>query len=636
MAAIKFNKDMLLKHRFWIMVGITSCLTLLGMAYLQLYGGDDVAKAQGKLKSELGRLKQEKGDKGSKSVDGIVHDADVAKDSEMKVWSEAYHKQEKLFRWADRIESEFGFLDGKFAREIKMSAKGDEKSWPVDSETVMHGTLEELNPNWFSIKNRKKEVVKFHPMDKKTLKIISEQGKEVFWVDILEGKNSLLTITYQTGKYFNDLLTPNERKVFKDSHAEQIHEILRSVDPLDDKGNGVVQLRNWRYNKDEDFEKWLPTNRFIRLANKAWNLDGDDFSAEAWIAQENFWIQKEIYRIIRSANDDIAVFDWYDKDVKKAPQDLKGKVAQTDNVYRFKNSALELELKLDKTGSLTLTVKNLLARKQKLDLNFRVLMNDGAGFKPEVIAVSGNPLYPKAEKGDVSNKDTFTKTYPPLKDAKAAPRTGIYGVEQQLTWETAAIKRIDYISIGADTPDEISHSHRTYPLALRTLEEKPAVAAPPDPLKKLPDGVPVRPDKALIAPRGALAHGLSPDHYVDVTEQSRRLPVAIVLIVDQDHVDRILTAFNNSKFRFLETQVLLNHFPGSLQPPLVEEKKEVVGDQIFIRPERIPRRPPGEGGNPAVRGGGDSEANMELVIYGIMTLYQRYPPRGAAAPAKAP
>ena len=45
------------------------------------------------------------------------------------------------------------------------------------------------------------------------------------------------------------------------------------------------------------------------------------------------------------------------------------------------------------------------------------------------------------------------------------------------------------------------------------------------------------------------------------------IPVAVVLIVDQDHVDRVLNSFNNSKLRFLETQVLLNYYSGSLQPP---------------------------------------------------------------------
>ena len=52
--------------------------------------------------------------------------------------------------------------------------------------------------------------------------------------------------------------------------------------------------------------------------------------------------------------------------------------------------------------------------------------------------------------------------------------------------------------------------------------------------------------------------------------------VAIVLIVDQNQVDRVQTAFNNSKLRFLTTQVLLNHYPKSLKPELPTEK---AGDE---------------------------------------------------------
>jgi hypothetical protein len=88
-------------------------------------------------------------------------------------------------------------------------------------------------------------------------------------------------------------------------------------------------------------------------------------------------------------------------------------------------------------------------------------------------------------------------------------------------------------------------------------------------------------------------------------------------------VDRVLTHFNNSKLRFLETQVLLNHYSGSLQPPPPPDAKSDNPRPGF------PGFGPGNRGpgQPAAAGGGqDLETNMEIVIYGIMTLYQRYPP----------
>jgi hypothetical protein len=128
-----------------------------------------------------------------------------------------------------------------------------------------------------------------------------------------------------------------------------------------------------------------------------------------------------------------------------------------------------------------------------------------------------------------------------------------------------------------------------------------------------------------------LAHGLWTNRYLEVSPQSRRVPVAVVLVVDQDYVDRVMTAFNNSKLRFLASQVLVNQHTGSLQPP-ASDKKEDGGDKKGA-PGKGPMGAGGVGGGakePASSGGGDLETNMEMVIYGVMTLYQRYPPRAGA------
>src|SRR5262249_49976 len=160
---------------------------------------------------------------------------------------------------------------------------------------------------------------------------------------------------------------------------------------------------------------------------------------EAWIAQENLWIQKEIYRMVRAANDEVAVF--------------KGKGGKERNkVYSFFNPNFEVELTLDDKQTLTFKIKNRLDRQQSIDLNFRVLLNDQPGFASEDIRISGDPLKPKGAK---SVKDVFV--FP----ADKSPRNAILKVEQVLNWQMAAVKRIDQISIGSAAGDEISHSHRT-------------------------------------------------------------------------------------------------------------------------------------------------------------------------------
>src|SRR5206468_2817495 len=71
-----------------------------------------------------------------------------------------------------------------------------------------------------------------------------------------------------------------------------------------------------------------------------------------------------------------------------------------------------------------------------------------------------NPLAPKGATDKKSNQpiDAFEQTF----DLKL-PGTpaGIFGVKQVLTWETAAVRRIDNVTMGSSAPLESAHSHRT-------------------------------------------------------------------------------------------------------------------------------------------------------------------------------
>jgi hypothetical protein len=52
--------------------------------------------------------------------------------------------------------------------------------------------------------------------------------------------------------------------------------------------------------------------------------------------------------------------------------------------------------------------------------------------------------------------------------------------------------------------------------------------------------------------------------YVDVTDQVRRMPVALVIVVDQDYMQDVLLSLANSPLRFQITQVTWNRFRGKL------------------------------------------------------------------------
>ncbi len=293
---------------------------------------------------------------------------------------------------------------------------------------------------------------------------------------------------------------------------------------------------------------------------------------------------------------------------------------------------------------------NLLDRRQKLDLSFRV--KTSKVLEAEKFKLDGEPLDPKA---------SIVKE---VSLEKGLRRTGVYGLEQVLTWETAAIKRIDQVAIGTDSGDEIAHSQRTFPDGLRPLvEKKEGEKEEKKDAARSSEGPPAIGSVGIGMQSGGMGgagqrkstlNGMVRERYAEVSQQSRRIPVAVALIVDQNHVDRVLTTFNNSKLRFLVSQALLNHYPGSMRPQIVSKDGAAPDTKGGLGAPPAFGPPPGMfgggsgglgrpeglggagfggfGGAPAASGGGsaDLEANMELVLYGMVTLYERYPPRPQA------
>jgi hypothetical protein len=418
---------------------------------------------------------------------------------------------------------------------------------------------------------------------------------------------------------------------------------------VDRQGNGVVQLKGWLYDPD-DFPP--PQSPFLTYVYDDWKRAAA-IHREAWLAQEDLWIQKEIYRLIRQANDYVA----------RCEPDGK----QPDT---FHNPNLTFHFDW-KDNNMKVTVTNRLPRRQKLDLRLRVKFNKSANpaTSSEIIQVADEPLEPKGAKaGAVRVVDINL-------DRSGIKRTGIYEVEQLLTWETAAVKRLDQIAIGAANT---AHSSRT-------VSETPKTYRKDDVKQETKEGE----GGGLTPPGGGMAgmmggsganmmkgggfggfgggqqqaailgvNGVLFDRYLEVSDQSRRVPVAVAMIVDQDHVDRVLTSFNNSVLRFLTTQVIINRYGNSVRPQLAGQ----MGDDGETR--GLPGLPPmmsfggsgSKGGRPfspmpggvtpggAVPPGIDPEAggtpggygmvsneeaenNVELVIYGIVTLYERYPKR---------
>jgi hypothetical protein len=708
---MKFDKDQLLKHHFWILVGLSVPFALVAILLLVTSVSGNIATLRSGLLKTLGLGKQST--HRPEEVKEKQIEADFLVKKETEAWKKAFLEQESLLRWPRKIEATYHFADGLFANDVHVIKLPAEKTdWPADKPgELIHGMLIAADESKFEIvdkdgKNRYTffATPKVQQRDGVTDDRGEKKGLSFASLAQLNPKETALAVSYQKTRYFNDRLTYGERRDYAKAYLSQIPPILRMVDPVriekDEDGKprltGVVQLRSsgWTFEAtDRDYDeipdkvkdKLIPPedSKFLRFLGKEWNTEKTDISDEAWIAQEDLWIQTEIYRLIRAANDSLSSFT---------------EVARDNNTktVTYKNPYLAITMQLKNANTLELHIANQLNRRQKIEtMKVRARFVDPkVKAESEVFAIvtktnDADPLQPKGDRKD-GDKRTITVAL------KQGPRRdGIFGLEQVLTWETAAVKRIEQIAIGMS--DDVAQSQKNMSISLRALiEKKPEEAPAASKDGGMPQGGSnVGPKTGtgvgLGAPPGAfgaggaataLDHGFTAERYQEVTPQFRRLPVAVVLIVDQNQVDRVLTAFNNSRLRFLMSQVLLNHYTKSVKPDMPADKaddgspsggvppgpgpgpgpgparpmggsafpgagKSPMGGSAFPGAGKSPGGSffpgggigpmgPGGYGAPAVTATDELEANMELVIYGVVTLYERYPPRAAQGTTASP
>lgn len=649
---MKLDKDTAIKHHFWLLLGLAVPLILVCLFVMLTVASAEIRKYRGELEKAHGSVNAAGGNvRNEKWVEGMRQSALAKKKEEEVVWGKAYDAQSVLFTWPVEFESKFHFQDGYFPITIKVSSKP-----PADKASVndakpplyrLSGTIIERKEEKiivsYEVKAGKKSVAMppatFHrtpELELASFKKINKDGKDINFRALQLG--DWVDVTYEKGKYFGDPMDKLEQEEFAATYKTQIEPIIAQVQPVLANGQGVVQFPGWFPKPGETPPEGA---RFFRHVAKEWQADTMNISEEAWLAQEDLWIQRELYRLVRLANDYVSVF--------KAESGGDPKLGQT-----FANPYWEITLKLHAPSTLQVKIKNLLPRRQKLDLPFLVKLHEPAAKQPprQIIIGGREPLNP----GEAHDTSIDVK-------GLDVPATGVYGLEQVINWETAAVKRIDHVSIGSASGDDICHSDRTFPKGLQEFKKGPAKGGvqpggKPGMPGVQPGGQPgVQPGGGDLGGKGSKGggntpHGLHAARYSDVTKQSRQLPVGISLIVDQDHIDRVLLAFTNSPLRFLTTQVIMNRYPRSLRPTqnLVAgksggdtETKQTDGGDIGVDKGAVKMPGKGKGrfggfgrnfhlpgtqrAQSAVTTGDSSESNMELVIYGIVTIYERYPPR---------
>lgn len=352
----------------------------------------------------------------------------------------------------------------------------------------------------------------------------------------------------------------------------------------------------------------------------------DEIAEEIWIAQENLWIQRELFKCLKKANDEAARF---------TPEGGKTNEADGKTAHKkWKNFYWEIEFTVVGGNALQVKLTNLRPYRQEIsDLHFLVKV------KPDTKDKSGKEtrakyiVFPPKDGPQFTGKPVDagkSHTNEPIPLPGGATADGVYDVKQVLTYKTAAVKRIELIVIGTDKDMVLSHRlvYKDLLPYKKKIEKKDDVAAD-DPNKGDPGK---QPGGKLKGPLGfgkeaggaqdsnVTQHGQSRERYLEVTGQARKVPVLLVLIVDPEQKALVEAAFLDSPLRFLITQVMWQRHQGTMVPPEIGEPKKTgspgSGDKTG---------PPGTvGGSEATPPPANEEMeNLEIAIYGVVTFYER-------------
>ncbi|HZU38744.1 MAG TPA: hypothetical protein VFA18_22645 [Gemmataceae bacterium] len=500
---------------------------------------------------------------------------------------------------------------------------------------------------------------------------------------------------------------------------DELEKISKVIDPVDKDGNGSVQYRgDWKTvlgleptwtERPKSAEIWLALEDLWvkgglldtvkqcndevgtyhdkdreaitalegQLKAKQAELDAATKKTSAPDAQTKLGAEKfqQLKDSIKPLQDEIKKLTAQLKPLQARRQPGKDEVDRAS----FSNRTWQLDLVLANAKDGTLILKgqitNISSRRQMLGLTFNVSLRGNE--EPVVLRPDGEPLGPRE--------------FMPIKPVTGIRRgDAITSVRQVFNWLTVPVKRVDRIVLAS--PEALSSriatntklAPYTNPLATAFQGEKkdtsgnPAGGANPGGSAGQPDAGSFRNmmDQAMSqrkkmggtisgpggagmgGGKGPPQGGLSIDRYIDQGEAVRRLPVALVVVIDQAYLQDFLTAIANSKLRIQITQVEWTHFPRneSIEPEHQDEDsgpgpnpaKSANGGRGGGKtmPNMPSMGPPGMGnpgnpgmgnpGNPAMRssqapqesGGSDElSANLlQVAVYGIASIYEHYTP----------
>lgn len=317
-------------------------------------------------------------------------------------------------------------------------------------------------------------------------------------------------------------------------------------------------------------------------------------AAQLWLVMEDIWVQRALINAIRTVNTEMAKF-------VRVPLDEKAPAVDDKLHRKFRSRIWDVELKVgpresDKKPTITGTLTNTTDRLQLLgvgnQMTLKVWLETGPNAQPFEFRISSE---------FVPGKGTLKIV--PAEDHVIPPGTNIAEiakVEQVYDTRSVPVRRIDRLVMGyLDSRNAMAElkAHKLIPVVATSSAGfggggLPGEGGPGGTPGGVPGGVPGGPGGAPAAGEGGsggeggpgggvgmggLVNGVfagggslaavgdgSRRRYFETNDQVRRMPVGIVLIVDQMFLQDVLLAYANCPLRFQITQVHWQRFRGNL------------------------------------------------------------------------
>src|SRR4029450_13665165 len=116
--AVKFDKEMLIKHRFWVLLGASLPLVLVALFILITSVGAHIEELKKKTKNKFTEVANAKTPAGPEVVKVRGEVAAKRKESETEVHADAFKAQERIATWPKAVQDRFDFQNGRFVTEV--------------------------------------------------------------------------------------------------------------------------------------------------------------------------------------------------------------------------------------------------------------------------------------------------------------------------------------------------------------------------------------------------------------------------------------------------------------------------------------------------------------------------------------